>query len=93
MVPSDWPTLPRLGESQRAVLVALARPYKEAGGFATPATNKEIAAEVLLSVDGVKSIMRTLFEKFEVEQLPQNEKRARLVERVFQIGAISEYDL
>jgi hypothetical protein len=37
--------------------------------------------------------MRTLFEKFEVEQLPQNEKRARLVERVFQIGAISEYDL
>ena len=92
-VPVQREAAPHLGESQRAVLVALARPYKHASGFATPATNKDIAAEVLLTVNGVKSIMRALFQKFAVEQLPQNEKRARLVQRAFQTGAISEDDL
>jgi hypothetical protein len=82
-----------LGQSQRAVLVALARPYKRSSGFATPATNKDIAAEVILTVNGVKSIMRVLFEKFGVEELPRGEKRARLVERALRIGAISEDDL
>jgi pSer/pThr/pTyr-binding forkhead associated (FHA) protein len=91
-VPEQLQTAPRLGASQRAVLVALARPYKHSG-FATPATNKDIAAEVVLTVNGVKSIMRALFQKFGVEELPRGEKRARLVERALQIGAISEDDL
>ena len=37
--------------------------------------------------------MRTLFEKFGVQHLPQNEKRARLVERAFASGLISEREL
>jgi pSer/pThr/pTyr-binding forkhead associated (FHA) protein len=92
-VPEQLEDAPRLGESQRAVLVALARPYKGSSGFATPATNKQIAADVVMTVNGVKSIMRVLFQKFGVEVLPQNEKRARLVERAFETGAISEDDL
>jgi pSer/pThr/pTyr-binding forkhead associated (FHA) protein len=92
-VPEQLHRAPRLGASQRAVLVALARPYKRSSGFATPATNKDIAAEVVLTVNGVKSIMRVLFEKFGVEELPRGEKRARLVERALRIGAISEDDL
>ena len=92
-VPEQLQRVPRLGASQRAVLVALARPYKHSSGFATPATNKDIAAEVVLTVNGVKSIMRALFEKFGVEELPRGEKRARLVERALQIGAIAEDDL
>jgi pSer/pThr/pTyr-binding forkhead associated (FHA) protein len=92
-VPEQLQRAPRLGASQRAVLVALARPYKHSSGFATPATNKDIAAEVVLTVNGVKSIMRVLFEKFGVEELPRGEKRARLVERALQIGAIAEDDL
>jgi pSer/pThr/pTyr-binding forkhead associated (FHA) protein len=92
-VPEQLKRAPRLGASQRAVLVALARPYKHSSGFATPATNKDIAAEVVLTVNGVKSIMRALFEKFEVQELPRGEKRSRLVERALQIGAISEDDL
>jgi pSer/pThr/pTyr-binding forkhead associated (FHA) protein len=92
-VPEHHAAAPHLGESQRAVLVALARPYKDSSGFATPARNKDIAAEVVLTVNGVKSIMRALFQKFAVEDLPQNEKRARLVERALQIGAISSDDL
>src|SRR5450755_4172084 len=54
-VPEQLQRAPRLGASQRAVLVALARPYKRSSGFATPATNKDIAAEVVLTVNGVKS--------------------------------------
>lgn len=92
-VPEQLEAAPRLGESQRAVLVALARPYKHSAGFATPATNKQIAADVVLTVNGVKSIMRALFQKFGVQELPQNEKRARLVERALHTGAISEDDL
>jgi pSer/pThr/pTyr-binding forkhead associated (FHA) protein len=92
-VPEPSGTAPHLGESQRAVLVALARPYKHSSGFATPASNKDIAAEVVLTINGVKSIMRALFQKFAVEDLPQNEKRARLVERALQTGAISNDDL
>ncbi len=91
-VPVQLQPPPRLSESQRAVLVALARPYGDSSGFATPATNKQIAAEVVLTVNSVKSIMRTLFQKFDVEDLPQNAKRARLVERALQIGAISAQD-
>jgi hypothetical protein len=34
-----------------------------------------------------------LFAKFGIEQLPQNQKRARLVERAFFSGVISERDL
>jgi pSer/pThr/pTyr-binding forkhead associated (FHA) protein len=92
-VPEQLQRAPRLGASQRAVLVALARPYKHSSGFAIPATNRDVAAEVVLTVNGVKSIMRALFQKFGVEELPQGEKRARLVERALQLGAISEDDL
>ena len=93
LIPDELRAIPRLTETQLGVLVALARPYRDSVGFATPATNKEIAAELVLSVDGVKSNLRTLFQKFGVEDLPQNEKRARLVERAFQLGVVSENDL
>jgi len=82
-----------LSESQRRVLIALCRPFKEATAFVTPATNDQIAKELYLSVDAVKKHMRALFEKFGVEQLPQNEKRARLVERAFASGIVSEREL
>jgi DNA-binding NarL/FixJ family response regulator len=82
-----------LSEAQRRVLVALCRPFKESTAFVTPATNDQIAAELYLSVDAVKKHMRALFEKFGVADLPQNEKRARLVERAFAAGLISDHDL
>ncbi len=84
---------PKLSEAQARVLVALCRPYKDANQFTTPATNQEIAAELFLSVEATKTHLRALFAKFEVESLAQNAKRARLVERAFQTGAVSERDL
>ena len=58
----------------------------DGGGFAPPATNQEIADEVYLSVDAVKAHLRTLFRKFEIEDLPHNQKRAHLAELVIQGG-------
>jgi pSer/pThr/pTyr-binding forkhead associated (FHA) protein len=82
-----------LTPAQKRVLVSLCRPFKESAMFATPPTNDLIARELFLSVDAVKKHLRALFEKFGVEHLPQNEKRARLVERAFAGGFISEREL
>lgn len=83
----------RLTDAQRRVLVALARPYATGTTFATPASNQQIADELFLSIAGVKTHLRSLFERFAVEDLPQHQKRARLVELALQSGAITERDL
>jgi hypothetical protein len=38
--------------------------------------NQQIAEELFLSLDAVKSHLRSLFHKFGIDQLPQNQKRA-----------------
>ena len=82
-----------LSETQRKVLIALCRPYKAGGAYATPASNQQIAGEVFLGVDAVKNHLRLLFQRFEIADLPQNQKRARLVECAFQWGLVSDRDL
>lgn len=79
--------------AQRRVLVALCRPFKAGASFATPATNAEIASELHLSVDAVKTHLRALFEKFELGDVPQSGKRVALVQRAMQSGVINERDL
>jgi hypothetical protein len=90
---SELRTIVNLTDAQRRVLLALCRPFKDSAAFVTPPTNEHIAGELYLSVDAVKKHMRALFEKFGVQHLPQNEKRARLVERAFAGGFISEQEL
>ena len=85
-------TLGDLPPTQRQVLVALARPYKH-DEFAVPATNQDIAGELHLSVDAVKSHLRSLFQRFGIEHLPQNQKRSRLVAEALQSGVLSTRDL
>lgn len=82
-----------LSDTQRRVLVALCRPFRESGTFAMPAPNREIAEELHLSVDAVKAHLRVLFGKFGLDDLPQNEKRAQLVWRALQSGAIGAREL
>ena len=82
-----------ISPSQRRVLLALCRPFKDGSAFATPPTNQAIAEELHLSVDAVKTHMRALFEKLELEDLPQNRKRVALVERALQSGVIAPRDL
>src|SRR5436305_1694372 len=82
-----------LSEAQHRVLVALCRPFKESRGYATPATNQQIAEELYLSVDAVKTHLRTLFAKFGIEDLPQNQKRVRLVELALKSGVVTLREL
>lgn len=92
-IASEAPAAASISPAQRKVLVALCRPYKDGGKFATPATNQEIAAELHLSVDAVKTHMRALFEKLEVGELPQNQKRVAVAERALNTGAVTQRDL
>jgi pSer/pThr/pTyr-binding forkhead associated (FHA) protein len=76
---------------QRRIVVALCRPLK-LSAYAAPATNREIAAELCLSVDAVKAHLRVLFDRFGLEGLPQNQKRARLAAAALVNGVVSERD-
>lgn len=87
------PLRQELTDAQRRVLVALCRPLRDGSEFTTPATNQQIAEELFLSVDAVKMHLRTLFAKFELTDLAQNEKRARLAECALQFGVIAQRDL
>jgi len=83
---------PPVSEAQRRVLVELCRPL--AGeGRATPATNQEIAERLTLSLPAVKSHLRALFERFGLEELPQNQKRIELAERALQGGVVRAAEL
>jgi FHA domain-containing protein len=83
---------PRLSETQRNVLIALCRPLRDTP-HASPSTNREIAAELFLSVDAVKVHLRALYARFAIEDLPQNKKRARLVELALEHGVVLPRDL
>lgn len=85
------PAAVNLTPTQRRILVALCRPVRDSA-FATPLTNKEIADEVALSVDAVKAHLRTLFDRFGLEDLPQNQKRARLAAIALLQGIVTQRD-
>jgi FHA domain/Bacterial regulatory proteins, luxR family len=90
---ADDTQLMPITDAQRRVLVALCRPFREGSEFAVPATNKEIAAEVFLSVEAVKAHLRALFERFGVSDLPQNQKRLKLAENALRSGSVSPSEL
>ena len=80
-----------LTDIQKKLLIALCRPIVEATST-TPATNPQIADEVHMSIDRVKAHMRDLFARFGLGDLPQNEKRNRLVVMVLSSGLLAKHD-
>jgi hypothetical protein len=80
-----------LSEMQRKVVIALCRPVAESRS-SVPATNPQIAAEVFLSTDAVKAHLRVLFDRFGLGELPQNEKRSRLVSLLLESGTLVPRD-
>jgi hypothetical protein len=82
-----------LTATQRAILIALARPYKTGREYVVPASNAEVAREVHLSLDAVKSHLKVLYGRFELAHLERNQKRIRLVQCAFQLGIVTERDL
>ncbi len=79
--------------AQRRVLVALCRPLLDDDGPGSPPSNAEIAAELAVSVEAVRTHMKTLFKLFEIPDLPQNRKRAELARRALAAGIIQTRDL
>ena len=58
----------------------------QSGPGAAPPTNEEIAGELHLSVQAVKAHLRLLFRQFGIGDLPQNQKRLRLVQLALEGG-------
>jgi pSer/pThr/pTyr-binding forkhead associated (FHA) protein len=83
---------PALTAAQRRVLVALCRPLVQ-DSFRAASSNQQIAGELFLGVETVKTHMRALFEAFGVSGLPQNQKRAELARRALKAGAVTEDEL
>ena len=81
---SPAPAAVALTPAQRRVLVALCRPLHESR-YAAPASNRQIAEELVLSVETVKGTLSALFELFGVGGLPQNAKRAALAARALEL--------
>jgi DNA-binding CsgD family transcriptional regulator len=90
---SDLAAIARISPAQRQVLVALCRPFAGGALLASPPSNQDIADALFLSVDAVKTHLRTLFAKFGIEALPQNQKRVELVRRALASGLVTERDL
>jgi hypothetical protein len=96
----DWQTTHPAGEAgpivspgQRRVLVELCRPLATSTSFASPASNPQIARELVISLDTVKGHMRALFEAFRIPDMPQNEKRAALAREAIERGLVTRREL
>jgi pSer/pThr/pTyr-binding forkhead associated (FHA) protein len=85
---SQHSIVPRVSGAQLRVLTALCRPYAEAS-YAVPASNRQIADELIIGVETVKTHMRALFDAFELGALPQHQKRAALAQRALETGLVS----
>lgn len=74
--------VPSLTPAQLRVLMALCRP---AGG---PASNEEIAEELTVSIDTVKTHMRALFDAFNLQASAPYRKRFELVRLAVDAGLV-----
>ncbi|HLJ02792.1 MAG TPA: FHA domain-containing protein [Solirubrobacteraceae bacterium] len=78
----------RLTAAQRRVLEALCRPMLDAVPDALPAGNRQIAEELFLSVETVKSHMRSLSALFGVDHLPQSQRRYVMAQSAIRLGLV-----
>ena len=91
--PAGPPAAVSLSSTQRRVLVALCPPYKGRSGFASPASDQQIADGLFLSAGEVRVHLRVLRAKLGVAEQPADGTRVQLVEQAFAAGLISELDL
>ncbi len=77
---------------QHLVLVALCRPILERPS-AAPAKTSAIADELFLTPDAVKKQLGTLYKRFGLQDLGQNDKRAELAALALHHGFVSKRDV
>lgn len=80
---------PALTDMQRAVLLALCRPYLLGDPVVAPPSNADIAGEVHLSVDRVKAHLGALYDLAGLAELPQPQKRPGLAAWALRLGLVS----
>lgn len=90
---ADAAPLARVTDAERRVLVALCRPLAAPRGSAIPASNREIAEELQLSLSGVKTHVRSLFAKLDIGEFGQYRKRTELAQRALETGLVAPRDL
>lgn len=83
---------PEVTPAQKRVLIALCGPQVRERR-ATPASNQEIADECVLSIDGVKSHLKELYNRFGMDDVPQNDKRSELARRALETGVVTEREV
>jgi pSer/pThr/pTyr-binding forkhead associated (FHA) protein len=89
---SQQHAMPAITPAQRRVLIALCRPYADSS-FAVPASNRQIADELVLGVETVKTHMRALFDAFALGDIPQHRKRAALAQQALETGLVAPHEL
>jgi hypothetical protein len=82
-----------ISPAQRRVLVALCRPLLAGGAYAAPPGNAQLAEDLYLSVNSIKSHVKALIDAFGLQDVPQGEKRAALVARAVQLGVVTTRDV
>jgi hypothetical protein len=91
---SDSATVAGITPGQRRVLVALCRPFLAAAEpGATPPSNSELAQDLGVSTEAVRTHLKALFKVFDLPDLPQNRKRAELARRAMAAGVVVPRDL
>ncbi|QDQ93048.1 FHA domain-containing protein [Rhodococcus sp. WB9] len=68
-----------LTPAQRIVLTELCRPFRDGTDHPIPASNNQIADALNLSAETVKSHLSAICTRFDIDDVPRNQKRARLV--------------
>jgi FHA domain len=91
--PARAPAAVAVSPAQRRVLVALCRPLLDDDRAGVPASNREIADELVLGLDTVKAHLRALFDAFGLEHVQQNAKRVVLARTAIERGLVTPEDL
>jgi pSer/pThr/pTyr-binding forkhead associated (FHA) protein len=88
---SQQRSMPIVTPAQHKVLVALCRPYANSS-YAVPAANRQIADELVLGVETIKTHMKALFDAFELGAVPGDRKRSALAQLALQTGLVGPRD-
>jgi pSer/pThr/pTyr-binding forkhead associated (FHA) protein len=83
------PAAVSLSTNQRRVLVALCRPCRSGGA---PASDEQIAEELVLAVTEVRGHLRVLAAKLGINGSDPAQTRARLAEQAFLAGLVTNED-
>ena len=92
-LPGELSSTGLFSEQQRAVLRELCRPYAQDGDRVVPAGNRAIGTALGLPERTVVNELRSLYEAFEVGDLPDRRARRELARVALATGIVSYEDL